>query len=1167
MATLMNIRSGSTKATGAVRFPGGWALLIALGSIAFSVQAQTATDACSFGAGSQYTVNASCVPQSFDLNNGFGQDLSPATCGAGLRDDGFGWFTATATTTNLTYTASNNNHDPTLHIYTASSCGSLGTPVCVNASGTNTETYSFATVVGQSYLIRVQRNGSNNAMAGDLCVWNPPPPPANDDPCAAVPLSVGTACTNTSATNVSATATAGIPAPGCGSYSTGDVWFSFTAPASGRITLETTAGSLTDAGLAIYSAASCSGPFTLVECDDNDGTGSMSAIQRTGLTPGLTYYVRVWGAGGATGTFSICAWDNPPVNDDPCAAVPLTAGATCTGTAGTNVGAYSTGGAPAPTCGTYTYSDVWYTFVAPASGHVNLTTFAGSLSDAAMAVYTASSCSGPFTQLACNDNANGGNMPGLDLTGLTAAQTYYVRVWGNGELTGTFSICAFDMPGDAPCTAAALPVNASCVNSASTNVGASRSGTAAPSCGTYGAASADIWFTVVAPASGMIAINTSAGTLTDGVMAVYSAPNCNGAMTELACNNNGTGMPALNLTGLTSGQTYYVRFWGNGSLTGTFSICAYDPSLPNDEPCGATVITPGSACVMGTYTNVGATFSASANIPAPGCGNLGTSTLDVWFRFTAPPSGFISISTQAGSLTNAAMALYAGSCSGALTLLDCDANDGAANMPFLSFSDLVGGNTYYLRVWGESTASGTFGLCLMQPPTTGNCFYALNMFDAAGDGWGGSTVGISINGGAYTTYTLATGEHGVVYIPITTGQTVSVQYTAAGGWQNEISYTLQLGAGALYSAGPTPATGVVYTGVANCIAPAALASDCQGGSTVCNAQTINGSPNNTGLVADLTVQSRGCLSANERQGLWYNFSPSSSGTVAFTISPSNAADDYDFAVWGPLPSLDCVDKGAPLRCSYSGLSGNTGLLAGAGDNSEGAGGDKWVNPITVAAGQVYILYVSNYSQSGLAFNLTWQLSGGASLDCTVLPIELLWFDAAAHGSQVDLTWATATELHSDRFEVERSADLDSWSTIGSISAMGMSNQYTDYRFVDEAPLAGTGYYRLRAWDLDGTWSLSDVRSVRFDAGAAALAVSPNPASGKTIARFHALADGEILFQLIDMHGKLVRSLPARANTGPNTIEVPLEGLNPGTYILRLLGPVAEGSQATRVLVE
>ena len=134
------------------------------------------------------------------------------------------------------------------------------------------------------------------------------PPPSNDDPCNATPLTVGTACNYTQYTNSQATATAGVPAPGCANYQGGDVWFTAVVPASGSLIIDSDVGVILDGGMAIYSGTSCNN-LTLIGCnDDGSANGFMPAISQTGLTPGATIYIRVWEYGNDNnGTFSICA--------------------------------------------------------------------------------------------------------------------------------------------------------------------------------------------------------------------------------------------------------------------------------------------------------------------------------------------------------------------------------------------------------------------------------------------------------------------------------------------------------------------------------------------------------------------------------------------------------------------------------------------------------------------------------------------------------------------------------------------------------------------------------------------------------------------------------------------------------------------------------------------
>ena len=998
------------------------------------VVAQSSSDACGFVAANRYTVNSTCSFQTFNKPTSYVANYNPGSCSASNNDDAYGWFQATSTLTSITYDPLNNN-DAILHVFSGA-CGSLALLGCsdVGGNGVN-ESVTIATVIGTNYQFRVQRSGSDAIMDGSICVFNPV---ANDIPCGAVALTVNSSCSNTASTNVNATgyAPTAIPAPTCASFSGSDVWFSFVAPSTGVANIETTSGGMTDSGMELYSATACNGTFTSIQCDNNSGSGNMSEILRTGLTAGQTYYIRLWGNSGATGTFSICVWaPPPPANDDPCGAVALTVNTSCSSTAGTNVAAISTTGVPAPTCASYAGGDVWYTFVAPASGMANISTSANGLTDSGIELYSATACNGTFTSIECDDNDGSGSMS------------------------------------------------------------------------------------------------------------------------------------AINRTGLTPGQTYYVRVWGASGARGTFNICVWDPVPPaNDEPCVATALSLTTACVSTTYTNVNATYTAS--IPDPGCGGYSGTVRDVWFSFTAPSYGTVRFDVSAGTMTNAAMALYsATACNGTYTLLECDDNDGPATTPFLNVYDLIPGNTYYLRVWGNGSASGTFGLCAVVPPTTGNCFYALIMNDTGGDGWGGSTVGVSINGGAYTNHTLTTGNRSVDYIPVNLGDIIVLNYTAVGGFQGEISYILQSGYGILYSAGPTPGTGVVYGHTNDCVSPTAPVEDCYGGTTVCGASTINSNPTGTGLKPDINLHTRGCLSDDERQGTWFNFSPSAAGTLEFTIVPTNPANDYDFAVWGPSPSLSCPPTTTPYRCSYSGLTGNTGLQLGAGDDSEGAGGNKFVNAMTVAVGEVYILYVSNWSQSGLAFNLTWNLTSGASLDCTVLPIELLSFRADALNTAVALDWVTASESGNSHFVVERSNDGEQFSAIGQVAGAGDSYTTIEYDFSDEHPVRGINYYRLKQVDLDGGSSYSQVEAVSFGVSIVAGTPFPNPAGETVNVNLDVKSGGTITLFVHDASGRSVYTSTLAVDAGERLLSVPVQDFDPGTYLLSARAQDGTEVQAGRFIVQ
>lgn len=259
--------------------------------------------------------------------------------------------------------------------------------------------------------------------------------------------------------------------------------------------------------------------------------------------------------------------------------------------------------------------------------------------------------------------------------------------------------------------------------------------------------------------------------------------------------------------------------------------------------------------------------------------------------------------------------------------------------------------------------------------------------------------------------------------------------------------------------------------------PPASQQNCNGGVTVCNNQTISGNSSGSGSITDLGSGNDGCL-YGENQTTWWYFSPATSGTIGFTIDPVNNSDDYDFAIWGPLSGVTCPPASGPVRCSYSALTDQTGLGNGAGDLTEGSGGNSWVAPLAVLADEVYILVVDNFSETTQPYNLSWNLSGGATLDCTPLPVSFQEFLGVNKGKYNELIWLTASEFNNDYFIIERSLDGELWTFIDQLDAVGTTTSKSNYKIVDQNYRRGAvNYYRLSQVDVDGSKKELDVLSI------------------------------------------------------------------------------------------
>ena len=122
--------------------------------------------------------------------------------------------------------------------------------------------------------------------------------------------------------------------------------------------------------------------------------------------------------------------------------------------------------------------------------------------------------------------------------------------------------------------------------------------------------------------------------------------------------------------------------------------------------------------------------------------------------------------------------------------------------------------------------------------------------------------------------------------------------------------------------------------------------------------------------------------------------------------------------------------------------------------------------------------------------------GPFTFDEQGLPVELLYFKGSKGIESVNLSWATASELNFDFFEIQKSKDGKEFYTIGNAKGNGTTSVRQNYSFSDEKPAIGKNYYRLKSVDFDGYTEYFNVVMVDFD-GKRNFSVYPNPSDGVT----------------------------------------------------------------------
>jgi hypothetical protein len=175
-------------------------------------------------------------------------------------------------------------------------------------------------------------------------------------------------------------------------------------------------------------------------------------------------------------------------------------------------------------------------------------------------------------------------------------------------------------------------------------------------------------------------------------------------------------------------------------------------------------------------------------------------------------------------------------------------------------------------------------------------------------------------------------------------------------------------------------------------------------------------------------------------------------------------------------------------------------------------------------------------------------------DCP-LPVELLGDVVARAGSEkVTLTWATASETNSDRFEIVRNDRM-----IGRVSAAGTSPSRHDYAWSEEGLNNGMTYtYTLRSVDINGR--ANDLATVSATPSFAAGEVTeyalhqnyPNPFNPVTTIAFDLLEAGNVHLKIYNLMGQEVRTVVSgMMPKGRHVVSFDAGDLSSGVYLYRI----------------
>ena len=641
--------------------------------------------------------------------------------------------------------------------------------------------------------------------------------------------------------------------------------------------------------------------------------------------------------------------------------------------------------------------------------------------------------------------------------------------------------------------AIAMTVNSAntCTTTTSgTSVGGTLSST---SC--TGTADDDVWYKFDATQSSHDLRETPV-TIGDAVVQMYSG-TC-ASLTSISCiDNYSVSAETYSATGLTSGNTYYVRVhsYANGSGQGTFTMCVTSPCLGTPTSSVGTSVTSSSfsanwSAISGvtdylldvstnnTFTSMVSGYSALSvgNVTTYSVTGLSTSTT-YYFRVRVNNSICTNSSTQTvvtkpvNDESDSAITVTANS-TGTCTTTTTSTTIGATQT--LAAQSSYG--TADDDVWYKFVATAPSLDMTVSLGTIG---------DLVVEAYTSSLVSIGVVDGSFST-------ESVSFTGLTIGSTYYFRiYSFGSSVSNRGTFTICL------STPPEIATSGTLTSFSSCTG------------TVSSEKSF--SITGYGLLSNITITAPTGFELSTTSGGTFNspitLTQSGAGVSATTVyvrmkstssgSPSGnitctstSATTQNVSVSGSVSTVSVGGSISPNQNVASGRSAATVNLTGHTGSVV-----KWQKDINSSFSSAIDVANTSTSLTGSSMgtinqtvyyrvvvqNGTCAVTNSLHVSITMvtaLPIELLYFNGVKfENNNNKLSWSTSSESNNDYFNIERSEDGYNWNSIMTENGAGDSEIQIYYSFVDYNINRIINYYRLKQTDFDGKFKYSDIISV------------------------------------------------------------------------------------------
>lgn len=189
---------------------------------------------------------------------------------------------------------------------------------------------------------------------------------------------------------------------------------------------------------------------------------------------------------------------------------------------------------------------------------------------------------------------------------------------------------------------------------------------------------------------------------------------------------------------------------------------------------------------------------------------------------------------------------------------------------------------------------------------------------------------------------------------------------------------------------------------------------------------------------------------------------------------------------------------------------------------------------------------------------------GVDRKSSSLPAHFVSFSAVENQNMVLLTWKAENETSVEHYQIERSVNGNDYTSIAQQEIAQASTVPGTCAYTDNVQQVASGviYYRIKLFDLDGTYQYSKTLTVRKNIDALEIGIFPNPVNEQLNININSAENSQAIVTIWNASGIKVLSQQLNIVNGINSFTIDgIEKLKAGIYQLHVRWP--DGKVVTR----